>query len=805
MKLLSIHIQNLRLHADTHIEFPEGVVGIIGTNGSGKSTVLEAIIWCLYGGDTTRGTKEDLRWYGAPARHVAKATLRFEVGGTTYRLERTESGAKLYDEAGSAPLAEGTAAVNEHVPTIVGMNHGEFRASYLCAQKDLTRIASMGGTERQAFIRQVMGIGKIDHALKKCRAKKSELSQERVGLEVGLGERGPLDQAVTVAEVASEHAQSEVIVQAERARKAEEAAGLAADALSASNTRKEEHDAAVRKDERAKTSQEAATLEVTRLEARTKLQEEATTRLAEKEPEVARLPAFRKERDGLTAARASISERKTLQERREALGSEIDTLHERIADAQAQVGLHDRDAHLAAERAAKAADARLDRLNAERLGLRWEKMAASEAAGKEAKTHERRIEAITGAGENGDCPTCLRRLGDTFAAVVDLLTGELRKAREVEVAMLAEWEALGVEPDDEKAAAVARDAAEKEVERFLELKNDAALGAQQVATEKPRLQDTEAELQRVTTRLASLPSVTFDPERLQQVEAEIARLEQLDRELAGDRGLVAQVQDTAEELERRRTMLAAAESERAEAVATLDKLAFKVPEHEERVSRDAVARNHLSEVRVAAGRAEEAAKGAAETLRAATRAVEDYDRRGVRLAEVSHLHHVHEKSAARLGDFRVSMAATIRPEMEELMSGFVHLLTDGRHEAVTLTDDFSCVLHESGVPTPVVSGGTEDVAALAMRLAISQMIAERAGHPLSLMILDEPFGSLDETRRGNVLALIRRLKGVFPQVLVISHVAETRDAVDHVIELEFSEAERCSRVVSQPALATEAA
>ena len=47
----------------------------------------------------------------------------------------------------------------------------------------------------------------------------------------------------------------------------------------------------------------------------------------------------------------------------------------------------------------------------------------------------------------------------------------------------------------------------------------------------------------------------------------------------------------------------------------------------------------------------------------------------------------------------------------------------------------------------MISGGEEDIANLALRLAISQMIAERAGQPLSLLVLDEIFGSLDEDRR----------------------------------------------------------
>jgi exonuclease SbcC len=98
------------------------------------------------------------------------------------------------------------------------------------------------------------------------------------------------------------------------------------------------------------------------------------------------------------------------------------------------------------------------------------------------------------------------------------------------------------------------------------------------------------------------------------------------------------------------------------------------------------------------------------------------------------------------------------------------------------------------VAQEVVSGGTEDIAAIALRLAVSQMIAERAGHPLSLLILDEVFGSLDSIRRSNVLTLIRRLSGVFEQVILISHIDETRHAVDHAIEVTYSESEGKSTV-----------
>jgi exonuclease SbcC len=137
------------------------------------------------------------------------------------------------------------------------------------------------------------------------------------------------------------------------------------------------------------------------------------------------------------------------------------------------------------------------------------------------------------------------------------------------------------------------------------------------------------------------------------------------------------------------------------------------------------------------------------------------------------------------GDLRTDLNQQMRPDLRERSSGFLQALTRGRYDDVELDEEYQVTVVEDGELKPVISGGEEDVLHLSLRLAISEMIADRAGQPLSMLILDEVFGSLDEERRLAVVELLRALADRFPQVLLISHIEGLRDAFDRVIRVTY--------------------
>ena len=144
---------------------------------------------------------------------------------------------------------------------------------------------------------------------------------------------------------------------------------------------------------------------------------------------------------------------------------------------------------------------------------------------------------------------------------------------------------------------------------------------------------------------------------------------------------------------------------------------------------------------------------------------------------------LHEELDTALEDLRAELNAKLRPDLSDLGSTFVAELTEGRYHEFELDENYRIVVLEDGVPKSVISGGEEDVVNLALRLAISQMVAERAGQPLSLLVLDEIFGGLDDARRQGAVDLLRRLSDRFPQVVLITHIESVKEGADRILRV----------------------
>lgn len=87
-------LKNFRRHESLDVEFSDGLNVLRGNNESGKSTVLEGVLYALYGAKALRNTLADTVTWGKKEADL-KVSLVINVGGVDYTFSRSKSGAEV--------------------------------------------------------------------------------------------------------------------------------------------------------------------------------------------------------------------------------------------------------------------------------------------------------------------------------------------------------------------------------------------------------------------------------------------------------------------------------------------------------------------------------------------------------------------------------------------------------------------------------------------------------------------------------------------------------------------------------------
>jgi exonuclease SbcC len=783
MLINRLHLVNFRQHEDTELVLGTGLTGIVGPNGAGKTTLLEAIAWAMYGMPAARGSRDTIRRRGAPPRAKVEVELDFSLGAHQYHLVRSLQNAELYQDGAGAPIANSLGAVTERVTRLLGMSRDEFFNTYFTGQKELAVMAAMSPTDRAQFLSRVLGYERIRTAQDRLREQRSTLRAKLDALRGSLPDPAALEaEAVRAAERLA------AAVAAERSGRAALAAAEAAQA-----------EAAPRWEAMQQLRETATTLE-TELriaEERRRVAEATVARTGRQHadavaartaleallPRIGPLAALRAELERLEHAAAAHASRQGQLVQRDEVRRRLAELDARLAalpSGDAIAAGRAKVAELRAELAAAAIDVESRRTS-------WVQ------DGQEARTKRQGLldqyqdlreqrDRIMAAGADGACPTCARPLGAEFETVLGVLDRQLDEVQTNGRFYKARIEQLKDEPPELVAAESRRLAFERELSAATAEEGRLEAQAQEEATlrrERTRVAARAAELDQA---LGAEPSA-YDERRHATVRREVRLLEPLALDAERHRALA----DRAAALE---AEAAAAAAELREAEVLAEALRGRIAqlgygETAWRAARaaaeSAAAARQQAEVTCVRARAEREA--AEEAERAVARRREERAAREREAAGAAAELALRQELDRAFTDLRTDLNAALRPDLSELASSFLRDLTNGRYTDLELDENYNATLVDDGDPKAVISGGEEDVANLALRLAISQMIAERAGQPLSLLILDEIFGSLDEDRRQAVVNLLRSLADRFPQVILITHIDTVREGFDRVVRV----------------------
>lgn len=155
----NITLKNFRKHTDATFTFGAGLNAIIGTNEAGKSTLVEAVSYALFGSKALRSTLDDAVTYGEPVNSL-KVVLTFCVEGVSYKLSRGKSGCELIYDGGAVT---GQNEVSNFVAKLLGFDRDKGDALVFSGQNSIRGTLEKGPTAAAELIEALADFNQIDN------------------------------------------------------------------------------------------------------------------------------------------------------------------------------------------------------------------------------------------------------------------------------------------------------------------------------------------------------------------------------------------------------------------------------------------------------------------------------------------------------------------------------------------------------------------------------------------------------------------------------------------------------------------
>ena len=417
----------------------------------------------------------------------------------------------------------------------------------------------------------------------------------------------------------------------------------------------------------------------------------------------------------------------------------------------------------------------------------------------------------------------LDELGDALHTIEQQLAErDYAHEQQLGLAELApELEALGHDGELRQAQQAVRreaDAADKRIKEFRELQQTAdRITAELAALEgvdarrppiereyrtlRRRLESDDygaGERREIERIVAAGQALGYDKDRYQALEDEVEALEVWDEQSRELQRAALDLQPARDELDRvqqRAAKLAAALEQQRVQLAELDAQLLQLPDAERAVADAEERRREINKAYMLAGRRLE---GAVRELAACERAIEELGRHRTAAAGLTDERGVYDELVQAFGKkgIQAMLIETAIPELETEANELLARMTDNQFHLAfetqrdtrrgdstieTLDIRISDVLGTRDYA--MYSGGEAFRINFAVRIALSKLLARRAGASLKTLVLDEGFGSQDGQGRDRVVEAINSIESDFERILVITHVEELKDVFGARIEV----------------------
>jgi exonuclease SbcC len=459
----------------------------------------------------------------------------------------------------------------------------------------------------------------------------------------------------------------------------------------------------------------------------------------------------------------------------------------------------------------------------------------------ESKAKRKKIAAL---GPDGECPTCERKLGSHYEGLIAMLSEEIRAGEESYQLSYTEYKSKKEELFSKAREEDSRIKEIKELEKRVTEMRELDIT---IEHEEKELSVWQEELNAIVHDLKPFDGVTFDEKEYKDV---IVKISELEKSVSDKKELELEIVHEVREVERWRTECAQIEADltplmdvefdvgvykdvisalkaleevyrdiiglraeigRTEEVKTnvrtlreregtivasitalqrqIEELAFDKMAYVETKARYERTKEELNETKLTLLAQRNEFDNVCRDIARVVEAIEEQKRL---LAEKEQ-----EETAIlylsllerMMNDFKVYMVGMIRPMLAEYASDLLRQLTDGKYSTLELDENYDLFIYDEGTPYEInrFSGGEEDLANLCLRLAISAVVAERSAIQTNFIILDEIFGSQDALRKRNIITALNALSKKFRQILLITHIEDVKDYMEHVLRVTEDE------------------
>ena len=195
MRFSRLRLANFKPYGDVDLQFRDGVTVIHGLNGSGKSSLLEACFFALYGSKALPGTLDDVIRNGTDE---AAIELWFTHDGVDYHIERQlrKSGDRVTtskcvlegdDGSGEPTSRDGARAVRQFITELLRMDSEAFVNCAYVRQGEVNKLINATPQQRQDMLDDLLQLGMLE-------TYRDRAGQARLGVEdVLTAARGSLE------------------------------------------------------------------------------------------------------------------------------------------------------------------------------------------------------------------------------------------------------------------------------------------------------------------------------------------------------------------------------------------------------------------------------------------------------------------------------------------------------------------------------------------------------------------------------------------------------------------------------------